>query len=55
MSGFAEWASLYDAYAFPDCDKLTGRECRILLNQPAAKEKAKKARQPATKIAKKAV
>src|ERR1022692_1732833 len=32
-SGFAEGASLYDAYAFPDGDKLTGGKCGVLLDE----------------------
>ena len=33
-SGFAEGASLHDAYAFADRDKLTSGKCRILLDEP---------------------
>jgi hypothetical protein len=33
-SGFAECASLHDAYAFPDGDKLTGGKCGVLLDEP---------------------
>jgi hypothetical protein len=33
-SGFAEGASFYDAYAFPDGDKLTGGKGGVLLDEP---------------------
>jgi len=32
--GFVEGASLHDAFAFADCDKLTGGEPPVLLDEP---------------------